>query len=71
VEGTGDSGGTTERRRPARTARAGAVEDARGYEERADRIGAETVLVPADSEDGDRFETAFGGVGALLRFPIE
>ncbi|MDS0475808.1 Vms1/Ankzf1 family peptidyl-tRNA hydrolase [Natrinema sp. 1APR25-10V2] len=33
--------------------------------------GGETVVVPDDFADGERFHEAFDGVGALLRFPID
>ncbi len=39
--------------------------------ERAEDQGGETVVVPDDFADGDRFADAFDGIGALLRFPIE
>ena len=39
--------------------------------ERAEAIEAERVLVPTDTERGEQFEQAFGGVGGLLRFEIE
>ncbi|MFC4542075.1 Vms1/Ankzf1 family peptidyl-tRNA hydrolase [Halosolutus amylolyticus] len=48
--------------------------DGRSFRElgdRADEQGGETVVVPDDFADGDRFADAFDGVGALLRFPIE
>ncbi|WP_436345504.1 Vms1/Ankzf1 family peptidyl-tRNA hydrolase [Natronorubrum sp. FCH18a] len=38
---------------------------------RTEEQGGETVVVPDDFPDGNRFEEAFDGVGALLRFPIE
>lgn len=43
----------------------------REWEERTDEEGGETVVVPEGLERGARFREAFGGVGALLRFPIE
>lgn len=46
-------------------------ETARGFEERAEEIGAERVVVPTDIERGKQFREAFGGVGGFLRFPIE
>ncbi|WP_254761436.1 Vms1/Ankzf1 family peptidyl-tRNA hydrolase [Natrinema marinum] len=33
--------------------------------------GGETVVVPADFPDGERFREAFDGLGALLRFPVD
>ncbi|AGB37753.1 Vms1/Ankzf1 family peptidyl-tRNA hydrolase [Natronococcus occultus] len=39
--------------------------------ERAENQGGETLLVPDDFPDGDRFADAFDGIGAILRFPIE
>ncbi|MFC6726631.1 hypothetical protein ACFQE1_20125 [Halobium palmae] len=44
---------------------------AREYEQRAEDIEADVLVVPTDSEDGERFEAGFDGVGALLRFPVE
>ncbi|RQH03545.1 Vms1/Ankzf1 family peptidyl-tRNA hydrolase [Natrarchaeobius oligotrophus] len=38
--------------------------------DRASDQGGETVVVPDDFPDGNRFAEAFDGVGALLRFPI-
>ncbi|ELY58526.1 Vms1/Ankzf1 family peptidyl-tRNA hydrolase [Natronococcus jeotgali] len=39
--------------------------------ERAEEQGGETLLVPDDFPNGDRFADAFDGIGAILRFPIE
>ncbi|WP_339102439.1 Vms1/Ankzf1 family peptidyl-tRNA hydrolase [Haloterrigena salinisoli] len=39
--------------------------------DRTERQGGETVVVPDDFPDGNRFAEAFDGVGALLRFPID
>ncbi|ELZ19633.1 peptide chain release factor 1 [Haloterrigena salina JCM 13891] len=39
--------------------------------ERTEGQGGETVVVPDDFPDGNRFAEAFGGIGALLRFPID
>lgn len=39
--------------------------------ERAEEQGGETLVVPDDFPDGDRFAEAFDGIGAILRFPIE
>ncbi|WP_293032782.1 Vms1/Ankzf1 family peptidyl-tRNA hydrolase [Natronococcus sp.] len=39
--------------------------------ERAEEQGGETLVVPDDFPDGDRFADAFDGIGAILRFPIE
>lgn len=47
------------------------TEIARDLEERTAEQGSDRVVVPADSERGQRFEEAFGGVGAFLRFPID
>ncbi len=41
------------------------------FGDRAVDQGGETVVVPNDFPDGERFVEAFDGVGALLRFPIE
>ncbi|WP_435098860.1 Vms1/Ankzf1 family peptidyl-tRNA hydrolase [Halarchaeum sp. P4] len=41
------------------------------YAEQAADEGGELVVVPAAVEGGERFATAFDGVGALLRFPVE
>ncbi|QDX40002.1 Vms1/Ankzf1 family peptidyl-tRNA hydrolase [Salarchaeum sp. JOR-1] len=41
------------------------------YAERAEDEGGGMVVVPTDIEGGERFADAFGGVGALLRFPVE
>lgn len=41
------------------------------FGDRAETQGGETVVVPDDFPDGNRFETAFDGVAALLRFPID
>lgn len=41
------------------------------FGDRTDAQGGETVVVPDDFPDGNRFVDAFDGVGALLRFPIE
>ena len=43
----------------------------REFGDRATDQGGETVVVPDDFADGDRFDDAFDGVGALLRFPID
>ncbi|WP_254537674.1 Vms1/Ankzf1 family peptidyl-tRNA hydrolase [Halomarina litorea] len=47
------------------------IEELGEYEKRVTDIGGEVVVVPADVERGEQFETGFGGVGALLRFPVE
>jgi peptide chain release factor subunit 1 len=39
--------------------------------DRAESQGGETVVVPDDSPDGERFAETFDGIGALLRFPVE
>ncbi len=41
------------------------------FGDRTAEQGGETVVVPDDFPDGDRFREAFDGVGALLRFPID
>lgn len=41
------------------------------YAERADDEGGECIIVPTNIEGGQRFADAFGGVAALLRFPVE
>ncbi|SEW11419.1 Vms1/Ankzf1 family peptidyl-tRNA hydrolase [Natrinema salifodinae] len=48
--------------------------EGRELQELGDRTvdqGGETVVVPDDFPDGERFVEAFDGVGALLRFPID
>ncbi|WP_201293972.1 Vms1/Ankzf1 family peptidyl-tRNA hydrolase [Natronorubrum halalkaliphilum] len=45
--------------------------DLQTFGDRADEQGGETVVLPDDFPDGNRFVEAFDGVGALLRFPIE
>jgi peptide subunit release factor 1 (eRF1) len=47
------------------------AEESEGLADRARQQGGEVVVVPADTEDGERFHDAFDGVGAHLRFPIE
>jgi peptide chain release factor subunit 1 len=47
------------------------VETVTELEEAAAAEGGETAVVSTDFQGGQRFEQAFGGVGALLRFPIE
>jgi len=37
----------------------------------AERQGGETHVVDAETDRGARFSDAFGGVGALLRFPVD
>jgi len=37
----------------------------------AERQGGETYVVDAETDRGTRFSEAFGGVGALLRFPVD
>ncbi|GAB3676429.1 peptide chain release factor aRF-1 [Halopiger thermotolerans] len=46
-------------------------EHLRAFGDRATDQGADTVVVPDDFPDGNRFAEAFDGVGALLRFAIE
>ncbi len=47
------------------------VETQLDLESRAEREGGESVVVPTGIDRGARFDEAFGGVGALLRFPVE
>ncbi|WP_436925969.1 Vms1/Ankzf1 family peptidyl-tRNA hydrolase [Halosimplex amylolyticum] len=47
------------------------AEAIREWEARTDEEGGETVVVPDGFDRGARFREAFGGVGALLRFPLE
>lgn len=47
------------------------VEEIRALEARATDAGGECLVVSAGFEEGRRLERAFGGVAALLRFPIE
>ena len=47
------------------------VEQVRDVADRTTDAGGECVVVPTDFERGQRFAEAFGGVGALLRFPVE
>ncbi|QSX00088.1 Vms1/Ankzf1 family peptidyl-tRNA hydrolase [Haloterrigena alkaliphila] len=41
------------------------------FGDRTESQGGDTVVVPDDFPDGNRFADAFDGVGALLRFPID
>jgi peptide chain release factor subunit 1 len=41
------------------------------FGERAEEQGGETLVVPDDFPNGDRFADVFDGIGAILRFPIE
>jgi len=43
----------------------------RALERRASEQGGETVVVPTDIEDGQRFAEGFDGRAAFLRFPVE
>jgi peptide chain release factor 1 len=45
--------------------------EVQSFEERAAEIGAESVIVSADLERAERLREAFGGVGAILRFPLD
>lgn len=45
--------------------------DVRELEERASNEGGDCVVVPADFDRGRQFREAFGGVAAILRFPVE
>ncbi|WP_276254448.1 Vms1/Ankzf1 family peptidyl-tRNA hydrolase [Halomontanus rarus] len=47
------------------------VEEIRELEERVTDAGGECLVVSTGFEAGQRLEQAFGGVAALLRFPIE
>ncbi|MEE6210990.1 Vms1/Ankzf1 family peptidyl-tRNA hydrolase [Salarchaeum sp. III] len=47
------------------------AEEREEYAERADDEGGECIVVPTDIEGGQRFADAFGGLAALLRFPVE
>lgn len=46
-------------------------ETIRDFGARADDEGGDRLVVPTDFEAGERFVEGFGGIGALLRFPIE
>ncbi|MFC4439096.1 MULTISPECIES: Vms1/Ankzf1 family peptidyl-tRNA hydrolase [Natrialbaceae] len=39
--------------------------------ERTEEQGGDTLVVPDDFPDGNRFADAFDGIGAILRFPID
>lgn len=47
------------------------VETVRDIADRTTDAGGECVVIPTDFERGERFAEAFGGIGALLRFPVE
>ena len=47
------------------------VEDVQEIEDRTTAEGGDCVVVPTDFEEGKRFREGFGGVAAILRFPIE
>ncbi|WP_225332665.1 Vms1/Ankzf1 family peptidyl-tRNA hydrolase [Halomicrobium urmianum] len=47
------------------------AEDVREYEQAAEEEGGDLVVIPTGFDRGARFESAFGGVGALLRFKIK
>ncbi|MCU4742864.1 Vms1/Ankzf1 family peptidyl-tRNA hydrolase [Natronoglomus mannanivorans] len=47
------------------------VEEIRELEERVTDAGGECLVVSTGFEAGQRLEQAFGGVAALLRFPVE
>lgn len=47
------------------------VEEISEIEERVNEIGGDCVVVSTDFERGERFHESFGGVAAVLRFPIE
>lgn len=47
------------------------AEVSEGFADRARQQGGEAVVVPAATEDGERFRDVFDGVGARLRFPID
>jgi len=40
-------------------------------EDRAEAEGGDCLVVPTDFDRGRQFSEAFGGVAAILRFPIE
>ena len=46
-------------------------EEVRDIQERATDEGGDCVIVPTDFDRGRRFNEAFGGEAAILRFPIE
>ncbi|NHN59595.1 MULTISPECIES: Vms1/Ankzf1 family peptidyl-tRNA hydrolase [Halorussus] len=46
-------------------------EAVRDVQERATEEGGDCVVVPTDFDGGRRFDEAFGGMAAILRFPIE
>jgi peptide chain release factor subunit 1 len=43
----------------------------REYEQRVEEYGGDVIVVPPDFEQGEQLGSVFGGVAALLRFPIE
>lgn len=47
------------------------AEEIAEIEERTVDIDGDYIVVSTRFEDGKRFYEAFGGVGALLRFPVE
>ncbi|WP_435175431.1 Vms1/Ankzf1 family peptidyl-tRNA hydrolase [Halorussus sp. AFM4] len=47
------------------------VDEVRDYQERVENEGGDCVVVPADFDRGRRFREAFGGLAAILRFPVE
>jgi peptide chain release factor subunit 1 len=47
------------------------VTDVRELQEEASNEGGDCLVVPTDFGRGEQFGEAFGGVGAILRFPVE
>lgn len=47
------------------------AENVQSLRERVEQEGGDYVTIPTDIDRGEQFAEAFGGVGALLRFPIE
>jgi len=47
------------------------IAEIRELRERATEEGGDCLVVPADFERGGQFRDGFGGVGAVLRFPID
>lgn len=47
------------------------ADERRELRERAEDDGGRCVVVPEETDRGERFARAFDGVGALLRFPVE
>jgi peptide chain release factor subunit 1 len=47
------------------------IEDVQDLREEVSNEGGDCLVVPTDFGRGDQFAEAFGGVAAILRFPIE